>query len=362
MRAAVYHGIGDIRLREIPEPHPNVGEALLRVNAAGICGTDLRIFLSGHHRISKGDLRVLGHEVVGEIVEVGEGVNLASGERVVVAPNIGCGSCPMCASGWANLCPDYEAFGVTLDGGFEEYMLITAKAIQQGNVVVIPSSVSDQVAVLAEPLSCCINGQEAVEVSAGDAVLIMGAGPVGLIHLVLAKVKGAEQVIVSEPIIERLQSAQAFGADALIDPKNEDLYQAVREATGGSGADVIISATSSPEAQQQALELVRPLGRINYFGGLPPGVHQVCLKTNLIHYKQVVVTGTTGSNVRHFRAAVDLIVTGRIQLEDLISQVLPLERIWEGFKGSGSGDELRILVDPRIRTDTRPSTGNNQSI
>ena len=358
MRAAVYHGIGDVRLKEIPEPHPNAGEALLRVNAAGICGTDLRIFTSGHHRVSKGDMRVLGHEVVGEIIEVGEGVDLASGNRVAVAPNIGCGICSMCVTGWTNLCPDYDAFGVTLNGGFEEYMLITARAIQQGNVVDVPPSVSDQVAALAEPLSCCINGQEAVEVSSRDTVLIMGAGPVGLIHLLLAKVKGAAQVIVSEPNKKRLQWAQAFGADTLIDPENEDLYTATLEATGGKGADVIILATSSPEAQQQALELVRPLGRINYFGGLPPSINQVCLNTNLIHYKQIVVTGTTGSNVRHFRAAVDLIITGERELKDLISDYLPLEKIQEGFERSRSGDELRILVDPRIRPGTRPSGGD----
>ena len=358
MRAAVYNGIGNVRLKEIPKPHPHAGEALLRVNAVGICGTDLRIFISGHHRIPKGGKRVLGHEVVGEIIEVGEGVDLDLGSRVAVAPNIGCGVCQMCVLGWTNLCPNYDAFGVTIDGGFEEFMLITSKAIQQGNVVDIPLNVSDQVAVLAEPLSCCVNGQEAVEVSSDDTVLIMGAGPVGLIHLLLAKAKGAEQVIVSEPNTKRLQWAQAFGADTLIDPENEDLSAATQEATGGKGADAIILATSSPEAQKQALELVRPLGRINYFGGLPPGVNQVYLKTNLIHYKQIVVTGTTGSNVRHFRAAVNLIINEVFQLRDLISEVLPLERIQEGFERSRSGDELRILVDPRINPDTWASTGD----
>lgn len=359
MRAAVYYGIGDVRLKEIPKPHPNAGEALLRVNAAGICGTDLRIFISGHHRIPKGVMRVLGHEVVGDIIEVGEGVDLALGSHVAVAPNIGCGICPMCDIGWTNLCPDYDAFGVTLNGGFEEFMLITARAIQQGNVVKIPPGVRDHVAALAEPLSCCINGQEAVEVSSRDAVLIIGAGPVGLIHLQLAKVKEAEQIIVSEPNKKRLRWAQACGADVLIDPKNEDLYETTFEVTGGKGADVIILATSSPEAQKQALELVRPLGRINYFGGLPPGIDQVCLKTNLIHYKQIVVTGTTGSNVRQFQAAVDLIITGKIQLKDLISEQLPLEKIQEGFERARSGDELRILVDPRIHHDTRTSASAN---
>lgn len=346
MRAAVYHGINDLRVEAIPEPDPGAGEALLKVLSAGICGTDLRIFERGHFRIPVGAWRVLGHEVVGEVIEVGEGVDLSVGSRVTVAPNIGCGSCTQCDSDWTNLCPDYEAFGVTLDGGFAEYMLITATAIQQGNVVTLPSHIPDDTAVLAEPLSCCINGQEAVAVGTGDVVLVMGAGPIGLMHMLLAKVNSARKLIVSEPKEWRLRQAEVFGADVLVNPEQQNLQNVVFEVTEGEGVDVVIVANASPIAQRQALELTRPRGRINFFGGLPQITPEVGLNTNLIHYKQLTVTGTTGSNVNHFRSAVDLIGTGAIDLSTLISDRLPLKRIHQGVERSQTGQELRILIEP----------------
>ncbi len=344
MRAAVFHGINDIRVEAIPEPEPGAGEALLKVLSAGICGTDLRIFERGHFRIPLGTRRVLGHEVVGEVIEVGEGVDLPVGTRVTVVPNIGCGSCKQCDSGWTNLCPDYEAFGVTLDGGFAEYMLITAPAIRQGNVITLPSHIPDDTAILAEPLSCCINGQEAVAVATGDVVLVIGAGPIGLMHILLAKVNGAQKLIVSDPNEWRLHQAELCGADVFVNPEQQNLQEVIYEVTAGEGVDVVIVANASPEAQSQALELTRPRGRVNFFGGLPKDEAEVGLNTNLIHYRQLLVTGTTGSNVCQFHSATHLICSGGIELVNLVSNCFPLEMIHQGLECSQSGRALRVVI------------------
>ena len=347
MRAALYYGIEDIRIEDIPQPHPGEGEALLRVGAASICGTDLRIYANGHHRIPQGIRRILGHELAGEIVEIGPGVSgLRPGMRVGVAPNMGCGTCAQCVSGWTNLCSDYTAFGISLDGGFAEYMLITAAALRQGNVAAIPETVPYAAAALAEPLSCCYNGQEAVRLGPDDVVLIVGAGPIGLMHALLAKLSGARAVIISEVSEARLQQAAAHGVDVLVNPEREDLSRVVMEASSGQGASVVIVAAAAPRAQEQALELAGRQGRINFFGGLPKDRPWVQINSNLIHYKQLVVTGTTGSNVRQYRSALNLISMGRAQMEPLVSARLPLDRLHEGIERARAGQELRIVVEP----------------
>lgn len=347
MNAAVFYGIHDIRIKDIPCPKPHRGEVLIKVGASGICGTDIRIFNNGHHRIPPSTLRVMGHEIAGEIVEVGEEVmELNIGQHVGVAPNIGCGVCDQCVSGWTNLCTNYKAFGLSLDGGFAEYMLISADAIRQGNVTPIPDTLPYTWAALAEPLSCCLNGQEAVGVGTDDVVLIIGAGPIGLMHTQLAKLRGARVVIVSELSDDRLNLAGNFGADFLINPEDTDIKTAVLDASDGKGASVVIVAASSSKAQSQALDLASRQGRINLFGGLPKDQSFVQIDSNLIHYKQLLVTGTTGSNLRHYRSTINFIIKGRLKADPLIGAILPLERIVEGIERSMSAKEMRIIIEP----------------
>jgi L-iditol 2-dehydrogenase len=347
MHAVVFRGRGLMEIEDVPRPEPRAGGALLRVRAASICATDLRIVASGHPRVPDGTPRILGHELAGEIAVLGEGVkDLQVGDHVGVAPNIGCGSCRECLAGWTNLCPDYRALGISLDGAFAEYMLIPAEAIRQGNVVRISDQTPPHLAALAEPLSCCLNGQEAVAVGTGDIVLIIGAGPIGVMHILLAKLRGAEQVIVSEISPTRLQQARVFGAGAVVNPKERSLAQAVLEITGGRGPDVVIVAAPSPEAQAEALELSARRGRIVFFGGLPPDTPSARLNTNLIHYRQLVVTGTTGSTTRQYRAALEMIVEGRIPAASLAGARLPLEQFREGFDRSRSASEMRIVLEP----------------
>jgi len=355
MRAAVFRGPGEIQLEEMPIPHPALGEALMRVGCAGICATDLRIFKSGHHRIPIGTTRILGHELAGEIVETGDGViGLAPGMHVGVAPNVGCGICRECVTGWTNLCQDYQAFGISLDGAFAEYMLITAQAIRQGNVMVIPPDTSYPAAALAEPLSCCLNGQEAVRVGPDDIVVIVGAGPIGIMHLLLAKLRGARRVVVSEVSQPRLLQAIQAGAQSVVNPQEQRLREVVLEISEGRGADVVVVAAGSAEAQAESLELAGRRGRIVFFGGLRKDQPMAHVNANLIHYGQLLVTGTTGSSVRQYRSALQMITDGRIDARALIGDVLPLEKVHEGFRRTESAGEMRIILQPGNADLRRP--------
>lgn len=350
MRAAVFHSPGDIRLEQVPDPRAEAGEIIVRVGVAGICGTDLRIYSSGHHRIPAGTPRILGHELAGEVVEVGGDIpGLRLGVHVGVAPNIGCGVCADCVAGWTNLCVDYRALGISLDGGFAEYVRVPSDAIRQGNVTPIPSDMPFALAALAEPLSCCLNGQEAVGVGRNDVVAVIGAGPIGMMHLLLARLSGAGAVILSEVAEARLAQARELGADIVVDATREDLKRVVQEVSGGRGADVVIVAAPNARAQQEAVELVAHRGRINFFGGLPKDKPFVELNSNLIHYRQAVVTGTTGSNVRQYRTAMSLVVHGRIDLQGLVGATLPLDRVTDGLERTRAGGEMRIMLEPGPR-------------
>ncbi|MCS7248373.1 MAG: zinc-dependent dehydrogenase [Anaerolineales bacterium] len=354
MKAAVFHNIGDLRVEEVPTPVPGPDQLLIKIGAAGICGTDLRILSNGHHRIPSGTPRVLGHEFSGEVVEVGRNVaGIKVGTRVAIAPNIGCGTCDECVAGWTNLCENYQAFGITLDGAFAEYMLVTSPAIEQGNIIPIPSTLPYEVAALAEPLSCCINGQEAVGTRPGDFVLIIGSGPIGIMHLLLSKLYGASYVVVSEINPLRAEQALRFGADVWVNPQREDLKEVIWSLSGGRGADVVIVAASSAALQAQAIEVTARRGRVNFFGGLPKNNPTATLNTNLIHYRQITVTGSTGANVRQFRTAVKLLVHSRLSLEGLVGACLPLDQVLEGFERTKQAQEMRILVTPNTRSEDR---------
>ncbi len=347
MLAAVYHGPGDIRVEEVERPSIGEEEALLRVRAASICGTDLRIYSSGHFKIPPGTSRILGHEFAGEVAEVGSMVKaLTPGMRIAIAPNIGCGVCEQCIQGHNHLCPTYEAFGISLDGAFSEYMLIPKEAICQGNIVPLPEGVSFEEAALNEPFSCCYNGSRACRIEPGDSVLIVGAGPIGIMHLFLASLSGASRVIISEMIDERLTEALEFGADLAINPEKEDLPATIREATDGRGVDVIIVAAPSPAAQEQSLDLAAPQGRINFFGGLPQGREFINFNSNRVHYKQLMITGTTGSSNYQYRKSMEIIGLGKIDLSPLISARFPLSKVKEAFTLAASKKAMKVLITP----------------
>ena len=344
MKAAVFVEPGRIEVTDIPVPQVGDGDVLIQVRAASICGTDLRIMKHGHFRIPEGTQRVLGHELTGRIVEAGHDVRgFAVGDRVSVAPNVGCGHCTMCRRGYNHLCPTYDAFGITLNGGFEEYMLVPAVAIERGNLFHVPDAVTDEVAAIMEPMSCCLHGQRKVALSAGDSVLIIGAGPIGCFHTVLAKRAGARQVIVANTRQPRLDIAARMGADHLINVSERDLHDEVMALTGGNGVDVVITCVSKPDVIASATGLAARLGRINVFSGLGDQARPA-IDVNALHYKEQTLTGTTGSSVTDYGDVIEIVAGSGVDLTPIITGRYALDDIELAMEHSRSGAGMKSII------------------
>jgi len=344
MKAARLFGPNDIRLCEVPKPAISEREMLVRVRRAGICGTDMRMIRGGYPGISPDTPRTLGHELSGEIAEVGPLVTgYRAGMRVGIAPNIGCGICDACIRGDQHLCPNYEALGVQTDGGFAEFVKVPEQAIRFGNVVELPDHVSFDYAAVNEPLSCVYNGIEQCPIRAGDDVLIIGAGPIGIMYAQLAKLAGAGRVFLSNRSAGRLALGREIDPSFIALPA-DGLKERILEQTGGKGADVVVTANPSPEAQQVAVEVAAINGRINFFGGLPKDAQIVPLNTNLIHYKQLIVTGSTKANNRHFRKTLQFISTGILDVGKLVSARFDIDRFDEALRYAGSSQGIKTLI------------------
>lgn len=351
MRAAVFYGPDHMELADLPLPQPGPGDALLRVRACAVCGTDLRILAGGKTRGVRPP-RVLGHEVAAEVVELATGAAVSGGlpvlrlgQRVTVVPGFPCGACRYCLTGAENLCRHRPAIGYSYDGGFADYMLVPARGVARGHVLPVPAELPDEIVALAEPLACCVNGMRKSQVHLGDVVAIAGAGPIGLMHLALVRAAGAAKVIVSEPNAERREQARARGASVVIDPTVSDPVQALRDESGGEGVDVAVLAIGVPDLIQQMLRAVRPGGRVNLFAGYA-AMGEATIEANLIHYGEVVVTGTSASTREDFRIALALLDSGQLDLSGLVTHRYPLERVHEAFDTTRRGDGLRVVVEP----------------
>ena len=280
MLAARMYGINDVRVEDVPIPKPSAGELLVKVKSAAICGTDVRMIKNGAKGIDENHPLVLGHEFSGIIEELGEGVTgYKVGQRVAIAPNMGCGICDTCVAGNGHLCPDYRAFGISLDGGFAEYCLITSDAVRSGNVCVLDDAVSFDSGAINEPLSCVCNGFEHADIHPGDKVLVVGAGPIGIMHCALALMAGAV-VYLNDLSAERLSDAKKLYPK--INTIEGDLKTELLKETNGYGADAIITACPVPQVQSLAVELAALGGRVIMFGGIP--ADKTCLETVLSYF------------------------------------------------------------------------------
>jgi L-iditol 2-dehydrogenase len=347
MLAAVYYGPNDLRIEERPVPEIGPGEALLKVLSTGICGTDLRIWHGSHRKYTPGTIRIPGHEVVGDIVNLGTEVSgIETGQRVFIAPNMGCGHCRQCISGNNNLCANYSAPGITIDGSFAEYMHIPSAAILQGNLIPISKEIDPAAAALIEPFACVLRGQEALHIQPGESVLVVGAGPIGMMHVMLAQLRGSGVVIVSELITERAAQAREFGADLVVNPNEQDLAAVIDELTNGMGVDVVIVAAPAPRAQEMAVELAAIGGRINLFGGLPKDHPTIQLNSNLVHYKELVITGTTACSTQDCHRAAVIVNSGQIDLSRLIGVRFPLGEAIQALSVTESGKALKVVLEP----------------
>jgi len=347
MKAVVCKGAGLLEVMEVPPPKVGEGEVLIRVMAASLCGTDLRILEFGHRKIPEGTARILGHEFSGVVEGIGPGVEgFWVGERVAVAPNIGCGACEECVQGKANLCSQYKALGISLEGAFAEWVCIPARAVLQGNIVRLPEAISFEEAALIEPLSCVLHGLEACQIRYGDVLLIFGAGPIGLMHLMLGQISGTRKVIVADVVAGRLSLATKLGAAVVLNSRASDFKERVLSETDGKGADVIVTACPIPEVQERALEMAAVEGRINFFAGLPQGQDTIQCKSNLIHYKNLKVTGVTGGSNIQFRRALSLGASKRIDLHRLISHTFEIGQAKEAFAVAQRGEGLKVIIQP----------------
>ena len=348
MRAATFYAPGDIRLEEIDEPDVAPGEVKLRVRACSTCGTDVKIFRFGHHHIVPP--RVIGHEIAGEIVELGANVDAqwAVGDRVQVIAAIPCGQCDYCRRGWRTICPNQESMGYHYDGGFAEYMVVPAKVLAVDGLNRIPAGLSYVEASIAEPLACVLNGQEIARVGKDDdTVVVVGAGPIGCLHVRLAKARGAHRVVLVELNPERLRmSAERVHPDVAICSADVDAVDEVRKLTNGNGADVIITAAASGKAQEDALQMAARRGRISFFGGLPKDNPVIQLDSNLVHYRELTIVGVNGSSPAHNRQALELIASGAVPVADLVTHRMPLSDVPRAIQTVANGEAIKVTIEP----------------
>lgn len=325
MLAARWHGPLDLRLEKVPIPKVAPKSVLVKVYACAVCGSDNRIFRFGDARVVSP--RTIGHEIAGKVVDVGSGVTrFRPGDRVTVGADIPCGECDHCRAGRPNCCQTNLAIGYQYDGGFAEYLLLEPLVVEQGPIQKFSSGLDYEIAALAEPLACCLNGYQRVLGASpvGGTVVVFGAGPIGIMLTMLAPLKGADRVIVIEPNTERRQAALVAGADVSIDPEKLDSVKTVMNLTDGKGADMIFTACPSLESQRDAMAMVATRGVVNLFGGLPKDTPKLEIYSNEIHYKEACVTGSHGSTPEQHKEAIELIERKVISVEQLISRRLSL--------------------------------------
>ena len=345
MKAVVLRGPNDFGPQEIEKPIIGSDELLLKMERAAICGTDIRI-LEGKKTKDVRYPSVIGHEICGTIAEVGAAVKgFAVGEKVSIANVIPCGSCDSCLSGRENACMNRTAIGYQYDGGFEEYVRIPATCIAAGNVVKLPDSVSFTAGALIEPLACCIRGLHNAGTGFNDTVLVIGAGPIGLMHLQLAKIAGASKVIVSEPNAYRREKATILGANLVVDPTSENLAEIIARETNSKGVDVIIVAIGVPALVNDTLKLCKKGGTVCLFAGFA-GTGACTIEVNTIHYNEINVCGSTAYRRSDYLAAAEMVKAGKINLDEIATHVYALDDFVEAYHVCKSGVGLKIMIKP----------------
>jgi L-iditol 2-dehydrogenase len=345
MLAYVFTQTGKLSLQERPQPEPKEDNAIIQVQACSICGTDFRTYLHGSSKITPP--RTVGHEVCGTITAVGQQITgFSVGDRVVVAPAIGCGKCYSCSRGYTNLCDDLKTIGFQYEGGFAEYMEIPFSAFRQGNVNKVEEHVTDEEAALTEPIACVVNGQEFLKIQAGDSVAIFGSGFIGCMHAELAFLKGVKQVIMIEIARNRREQVKKFIPQIqIIDPTQVELAEAVKGLTDGKGCDVVITACSSGQAQEDALNITAKRGRVTLFGGLP-GESKGFLDSNLIHYRELSIYGVHASTPTQNRLVLEWLAQRKLAVSKYISKIFVLQDIEEAFRALQHENIIKAIIKP----------------
>ena len=319
MQALRFYEPGHVAVVAAADPHPGPGEVVLKLHATGLCNSDIRVYL-GEKKAAAGV--VPGHEMTGEVVQIGAGARATVGEIVSVCPILCCGRCSFCREGFRNRCPSRRTLGYDLDGGIAEFVRIPAELVAMGQLLPMDPATPAHLRALLEPFACMLNSIESLGVRAGAPFAIVGGGPMGLMHLVAAKACGAGPIVVVEPDAARRVIARELGADAVFD--NPDAAAGGRDLTHGEGFPSVAVAVGVAEAVPLALDLARRLGSINLFAGFPQHASHV-LDLNRVHYDEVRIFGTQNAPFHLYHRAAQLIprlplldrlVTNRYTLAD----------------------------------------------
>ena len=340
MRAQVFHGPGDLRFEEVPEPSPEPGGLVVRVEAALTCGTDVKTLRRGHPVMIPHVPTVFGHELAGTVSAVGRGVTgLREGDRVVAANSAPCGRCRLCAAGRPNLCEDL----LFVNGAYGEAIALPPRLVAR-NVVPIGPSVPAARAAFAEPLACALLGVERGRVEAGMTVVVFGHGPLGCLLALGARQRGARVIVVGKAGW-RLERVRAMGLGECVDARTvSDVPGHVRAVTGG-GAEVTIDATGRPEVWEQAIDAVGRGGTVVLFGGCAPGT-SVRVDTRRAHYEELTLVGAFHHTPDLIRRAVDLLAAGAIDPGPLLTHQMGLAQVKEALAMMERGETMKVLVDP----------------
>jgi len=346
MKALVFHGPGDIRLEERPLPRVSDNEVLIKVDAAGICPTDIRIVKFGHSRVKTP--RILGHEIAGTIFEVGNNVSgLMIGDKVVVNPLAPCLICDYCKRGFHNLCEHSTILGYNADGGYSEYMVLPSDFVKKGLVYKLSDNISVDVAALIEPVASCLEAIETIDKIIGigvSSVMIVGDGPNAAILSLLAKLYGASRVVVMGKLEHRLKIIKKIVADEVVNVDEEGFTKAM-ELTDGRGFEIVISSIGNRDAIINAIHSASKTGVIHIFGGAPPNTI-IELDPNLIHYKRLVVTGSSGYRLETFNKAFIIVTRKLITLDEVISHKFNLNRWQEALNYVDEYRGFKVIFKP----------------
>jgi L-iditol 2-dehydrogenase len=339
MRAAVYYRNDDVRLEEMPIPEIGPGELLLKVNMCGICGSDVMEW----YRIRKAP-RVLGHEAVGVVSRVGEEVGrYRKGERVFVSHHVPCNACRYCLRGEHTACETLHSTNID-PGGFAEYARVPGINVDRG-VFPLPAGVTDEEGVFIEPLGCVLRGQGKLGVRPGQTVLVLGSGVSGILHIQLARSLGASRVIATDINEYRMRNAERFGADTVINAR-EDIPGIACEANEGNAPECVVVSTAAPSAIKQAIESVEDGGRVLLFAPTPPGV-EVLLDLNDLWSRQVTVTTSYAASPADLTAALEHIRSRKIRVREMVTHRLGLAEAGLGFRLVAEAEKsLKVVVEP----------------
>ena len=341
MRVAMYYNNHDVRLEEMPVPEIGPGELLLKVEASGLCGSDVMEW----YRIQRAPM-VLGHEVSGEVVQVGAGVDrYKEGDRMVVTHHVPCNACHWCLNNRHTACDTLHQTNFD-PGGFSEYLRIPQINVDRG-VFPIPDHVPYEEASITEPLACVYRGQKRANLQPGQNVLVLGSGLAGLLHINLARALGAGRIIATDMVDYRLQAARRLGADTAF-PATEDVPARLRDANDGRLADLVIVCTGALPALNQALQSVERGGTVLFFAPTEPGVSLPVSINDVFFRNDVTLTTTYAGAPADLATALEMIGSGRVQVGQMISHRLGLAEAGLGFKLTAeAGDSLKVIIQPQ---------------